>query len=98
MQTHKPACVHFLQIHTLSGGVLVVLDEPSQAKVGDLTHQVISHQDVGGSQVPVDVVHPLNEGHAVCDLRQDWTGRQGGGGVNKLKMSGCNQSTESRRD
>ena len=56
--------------HTLSSRVLVVLDEPSQAKVSDLTDQVISHQDVGSSQVPVDVVHPLDEGHAVCDLRR----------------------------
>lgn len=53
---------------TLSGRVLVVLDESSQTKVRDFTHQVISHQDVGSSQVPVDVVHPLDEGHAVCNL------------------------------
>lgn len=56
-------------IRTLSSSVLVVLNEPRQAKVSDLTNQVISHQDVGRSQVSVDVVHPLYEGHAVCDLR-----------------------------
>lgn len=57
----------------MSGRVLVVLDESSEAKVGDLAHQVVGHEDVGSSQVSVDVVHPLDEGHAVCDLR-------GGGG------------------
>lgn len=49
--------------------VLVVLDEPGQAEVSDLAHQVVSDQDVGSSQVPVDVVHPLDEGHAVRNLR-----------------------------
>lgn len=67
-------CIRSLS-HTLSGGVLVVLDEPSQAEVSDLTHQVISDQNVGGSQVPVDVVHPLNEGHAVCNLGLSWIGQ-----------------------
>lgn len=58
------------RVDTLSRRVLVVLDESSQAKVGDLAHQVVGHQDVSGPQVSVDVVHPLNEGHAVCDLRR----------------------------
>lgn len=48
---------------TLSGCVLVVLDEPSQAEVGDLAHQIVSDKDVGRSQVAVDVVHPLDVRH-----------------------------------
>ena len=48
--------------------VLVVLDDPRQAEVGDLAHQGRRHQDVGGSKVSVDVVPPLDEGHAFCDL------------------------------
>lgn len=71
---HASNCIRSLS-HTLSGGVLVVLDEPSQAEVSDLTHQVISDQNVGSSQVPVDVVHPLNEGHAVCNLGLSWIGQ-----------------------
>lgn len=80
-------CIQFLS-HTLSGRVLVVLDEPSQAEVSDLTHQVISHQDVGSSQVPVDVVHPLYEGHAVCDLgrRDREGGREGQQRENVIRM------------
>lgn len=49
---------------TLPSGVLVVFDEPGQAEVSDLTQQVVSHQDVGGAQVSVDIVHPLDVGHA----------------------------------
>lgn len=88
-QTHPALNTH---AHTLSGGVLVVLNESSQAKVGDLTHQVISHQDVGSSQVPVDVVHPLDEGHAVCDLgtrlnRTDQTEKSNQDAANTSKRS-----------
>lgn len=53
---------------TLPRRVLVVLDEARQAEVGDLAHQVVSHQDVGGAEIPVDVVHPLNIRHARRDL------------------------------
>jgi len=83
-------------IQTLSGGVLVVLDEPSQAEVGDLTHQVISHQDVGGSQVSVDVVHPLDEGHAVCDLRRERTMQRNGGGGGDRKYMFYQDATKGR--
>lgn len=54
---------------TLSGCVLVVLYQPGQTEVCDLAHEVISHQDVRSSQVPVDVVHPLDERHAVSNLQ-----------------------------
>lgn len=56
-------------VPTLPGSVLVVLYQPGQAKVSDLAHQVVTHEDVSGSQVPVDVVHPLDESHTVSDLR-----------------------------
>lgn len=75
-------CSHILT-HTLACRILVVLNESSQAKVCDFTNQVISHQDVGSPQVSVDVVHPLDEGHAICDLRQE---HSGGGGVTYQKM------------
>lgn len=53
---------------TLSGGVFIVFYESGKSKVGNLTDQVISNQDVGCSQVSVDVVHPLDICHATCDL------------------------------
>lgn len=56
------------RIVTLSCSVLVVFDESRQAKVGYFTHQAVSHQDVGGSQVSVDVVHPLHVSHACGNL------------------------------
>lgn len=56
---------------TLSGCVLVVLYQPGQTKVSNLAHEVVSHEDISGSQVPVDVVHPLDERHAVSDLQEE---------------------------
>lgn len=53
---------------TLPSGVLVVLDEACQAKVGHFADQVLSHEDVGRPEVSVDVVHPLHVGHAGGDL------------------------------
>lgn len=40
------------------------LDDPGQAKVCDLAVQRLVDQDVGSPQVPVDVVLPLDVGHA----------------------------------
>lgn len=48
---------------TLSGGVLVVFDEPGQTKVSDLAHQILPDEDVGRTQISVDVVHTFNVGH-----------------------------------
>lgn len=59
---------HYLVMLTLSGCVLVVLDEPSQAEVGDLAHQIVSDEDVGCSQVTMDVVHPLDVRHPGSNL------------------------------
>lgn len=53
---------------TLSRCVFVVFDEPCQAEVGDLAHQTVADQDVGGAQVSVNVVHPLDVRHACCHL------------------------------
>ena len=54
---------------TLASRVLVVLDEAGQPEVGDFAAQGVRHEDVGGSQVAVDVVLGLDEGHAFGDLR-----------------------------
>lgn len=54
---------------TLPGCVLIVLYQPGQTEVGDLAHQILAHKNVGCPQVPVNVVHPLNESHAVCNLK-----------------------------
>lgn len=54
---------------TLPRRVLIVLDEPRQAKISDLAHQTVSDQDVGRAQVPVDVVHPLNVRHPCRHLK-----------------------------
>lgn len=64
---HTHIHTHF---DTLSGSVLVVLNEPGQAKVSDLAHQIVSDKNVCCSQVTVDVVHPLNVRHSSCNLRQ----------------------------
>lgn len=49
---------------TLAGCVLIVFDEPSQPEVSHFAHEVLAHQDVGSTEIPVDVVHPLHVGHA----------------------------------
>ena len=62
---------------TLPSSVLIVFNESCQTEVGHFTHQAVSHQDVGSSQVSVDVVHPLHVGHACCNLEevtQRWQG------------------------
>lgn len=56
---------------TLSGCVLVVLNESSQAKVSNLAHQIVSNQNVCCSQVTVDVVHSLNVCHPRRNLHQE---------------------------
>lgn len=53
---------------TLSGCIFVILDESGQAEVSDLAHHVVGDQDVGRTQVSVDVVHPLNKRHPIRDL------------------------------
>lgn len=60
-------CVY---VRTLPRCVLIVLDEPCQTEVGNLAHKVVSDEDVSSTQVPVDVVHPLDESHAVGDLHR----------------------------
>lgn len=60
---------------TLSSSVFVVFNQSSQAKVGDFADQIVSHKDVSSPQVSVDVVHPLDEGHAICNLDK-MTGNQ----------------------
>lgn len=49
---------------TLPGGVLVVFNEPGQPKVGHFAHEILSNQNVGSTEVTVDVVHPFHVGHA----------------------------------
>lgn len=44
------------------------LNNPSQTEIGHLANQILSHQDVPGSQVPVDDVPVLQVGHALCNL------------------------------
>ncbi len=53
---------------TLPGSVLIVLNESGQAKVSNLTHQAITNQNVSRTQVSVNVVHPLDVGHASSHL------------------------------
>lgn len=53
---------------TLSSCVLIVLNEPSQAEVGDLAHQIVSNENVSCSEITVDVVHPLNVRHSSRNL------------------------------
>lgn len=53
---------------TFPSCVLIVLYDPCQAEVSNLAHQGRRHQDVGGSEVSVDIVPLLDEGHAFCNL------------------------------
>lgn len=55
-------------ILTFPSRVLVVLDDPCQAEVGNLTHQGRGDQDVGSPEVSVNVVPLLDEGHAFRNL------------------------------
>lgn len=64
----KKKCAWWQMFLTLSGSVLIVFNESGQAKVSDLTHQVITNQNVSGAQISVNVVHPLNVGHACSHL------------------------------
>lgn len=57
-------------MHTFPSCVFVILNHSGQAKIGNLAHQDCGDQDVGSSQVPVDVVSLLNESHAFCYLQQ----------------------------
>lgn len=43
-------------------------DDASQSKVGHLTDEIVSHQDVPGSQVSVHNVSVLQVRHALCHL------------------------------
>lgn len=71
---------------TFSGRVLVVFNDTSQAKVCNFTNESLVDQDVGGSQISVDVVHLLNVGHALCNLLK-----------NKGKQTGFNTPGPNRR-
>lgn len=53
---------------TFPGRVFIVLNDTRQAKVGNLAHQGRRDQDVGGSEISVNVVPLLDEGHAFCNL------------------------------
>lgn len=44
------------------------LNNPCQPKVGHLTDEIISYENVSGSEVPVDDAPVLQIGHAFCDL------------------------------
>lgn len=58
---------------TLPGSVFIILDEASQTEISHFANQVISHQDVGGPEVSVHVVHPLHIRHARSNLRDKQT-------------------------
>lgn len=53
---------------TFPSCVFIVLDDTCQAKVGDLTHQGCRDQDIGSSEISVNVIPLLDEGHAFCNL------------------------------
>lgn len=71
---------------TLPGGVFIVFDEPSQPEVGHFAHEVLSNQNVGSTEVPVHVVHPLHVGHARGDLQAE--PREPGSGTTPCPLPG----------
>jgi len=54
---------------TLSGSVFVIFDEAGEAKVSDLANELSRHQNVGSSQVSMDIVLLLYVSHSLCDLQ-----------------------------
>lgn len=56
------------EVFTLLGVILIVLYEACQPEVSDLADQILPHQDVGCSQVSVDIVHAFHVGHALSYL------------------------------
>lgn len=54
---------------TFSCCVFVVLNQSCQSKVGNLTDEFMRHQNVGCSQVSMNVIFGLDEGHAVSHLQ-----------------------------
>lgn len=78
METHSNShlCTHVhTHVHTrtltLSGGVLIILNDSRQAKISYFTEQALRHQDVSRPQVSVNVIPLLYECHALCDLQQN---------------------------
>lgn len=53
---------------TFPSRVLIVLDDPCQAEVSNLTYQGCRDQDVGSTEISVNIVPLLDEGHAFCNL------------------------------
>lgn len=47
---------------------VLVLDEPGQPEISDFAAERLRDEDVGSPQVPVDEVHALDVGHALCHL------------------------------
>lgn len=56
-------------LFTLSRCVFIVLNESCQSKVGNLTDAFMRNQNVGCSQVSMNVVSRFNEGHAISHLQ-----------------------------
>lgn len=61
---------HVICVVTFSRRVFVVLDQSRQSKICDLADELLGHQNVGRSQVAVNVISLLNEGHAVSHLQR----------------------------
>lgn len=57
------------EVVTLFGCVFIVLNESCESKVGYFTDELMRYQDVCSSQVSVNVIFLLNEGHAVSHLQ-----------------------------
>lgn len=64
----KQATEALCHLLTLLGSILVVLNDTRQTKVCNLADQSLVDQDVGSTQVPVDVIPPFDVSHALCNL------------------------------
>lgn len=58
-----------ISVVTFSCCVLIVLNESCKSKICNLTDELMRHQDVCCSQVSMDVIFRLNEGHAIGHLQ-----------------------------
>lgn len=58
-----------ISVVTFSCCVLIVLNESGQSKICNLTDEFMRDQDVCCSQVSMDVIFLLNEGHAIGHLQ-----------------------------
>lgn len=68
MNINKYAELRTVYWLTFSGSIFIVLYDTCKTKVSNFAHQALINQNVGSSQVSVNVVLSFDVGHAFCNL------------------------------